>query len=509
MSSIEDLRKEIEAVDSMMIDLLKKRLDLVRKAGSEPLYSQARETYILNRMMPEGDEQYYQYCYRLQNLLFDLTEQLQNQLGNRADPFLRENSDLAAFKDSVFALSHQAALDKQQHPDQVINATIGSLHDENDALVTFKSVYDTYNAVPESRKASYAEEINGNPLFRKAVYDWINRNGNLQMPHEVVASAGGTGALALGFNCFLQDNDYVLLPSPAWGNYRNMAKTRNLNVESYSLINEKGMTDLNDLMTRGIYVMKKRHKLVLVINDPCQNPTGISLSDEQWKKLTEYFNRIAAFGKVIVMVDLAYLDYCNHDGRAFLKHLNGLNDNVLVMLAFSCSKTLTAYGMRLGAAVILGNNQEEVDRIANNFTKTARALWSNVNNGMMDCFAQVTTERRAQLDAERQQYVDLIRQRAEIFLGEAVKLNLPLYPYSDGFFCMLRIEDEPLLNNVHKALLARHIYTIKFTGGLRIALCSLNREDCRKLPLLLSSVLNEVRNQPLSLSDTLKEIHNG
>ena len=95
------------------------------------------------------------------------------------------------------------------------------------------------------------------------------------------------------------------------------------------------------------------------------------------------------------------------------------------------------------------------------------------------------------------------------FLGEAVKLNLPLYPYSDGFFCMLRIEDEPLLNNVHKALLARHIYTIKFTGGLRIALCSLNREDCRKLPLLLSSVLNEVRNQPLSLSDTLKEIHNG
>jgi aromatic-amino-acid transaminase len=113
---------------------------------------------------------------------------------------------------------------------------------------------------------------------------------------------------------------------------------------------------------------------------------------------------------------------------------------------------------------------------------------------MMDCFAKVTTEHRAQLDAERQQYVDLIRQRADAFLTEASKYALPLYPYSDGFFCMLRIEDEVLLNELHKALLARHIYTIKFSGGLRIALCSLNLTDCRKLPALISETLKEVRH---------------
>ena len=494
MSSLEDIRNEIEAIDSMMLDLLKRRLNVVRQAGSEPLYSQAREAYVMNRTLPDGDNEYYQYYYRLQNLLFDLTEQYQNQLGKRNDPFLRENSDLSAFNDNVFALSHHASLDRLQNPDEVINATIGTLHDEEDNIVTYRSVYDAFNKIPDSRKASYAEEISGNASFRQAIYDWINRNGELQMPHQVIASAGGTGALALGFSCFLQDNDYILLPTPAWGNYRNMARTANLNVENYQLVNEKGEADLTDLMTKGIYVMKKCHKLVMVVNDPCQNPTGISLSDQDWNNLVNYLNKMAGFGKVILMVDAAYLDYSNHDGRGFLKHLNSLNANVLVMLAFSCSKTMTAYGMRLGASVIIGRDQDEVDRIAGSFTKTARALWSNVNNGAMDCFVEVSTALRRQFDDERQQCIELIRQRAEAFLTEAGKYGLPLFPYQDGFFCMLKIDDEVLLDKLHKALLARHIYTVKFTGGLRIALCSLNLNDCRKLPALLNQCLKEVLN---------------
>ncbi|MCR5067661.1 MAG: aminotransferase class I/II-fold pyridoxal phosphate-dependent enzyme, partial [Erysipelotrichaceae bacterium] len=392
MKSVEDIRNEIEVIDTMINELLKKRMDVVKTAGSEPLYSRAREAYIINRVLPDTDNEYYPYYYRMQNLLFDLTEQMQNHIGNRSDRFLRENNELNNFTDSVFAVSQQASADRIQNPDKVINSTVGSLSDENHDLVAFHSVYDIYNSIPDSRKAAYASGIAGTSDFRKAVYDFINRTGELQMPHEVIATPGGTGALALALSCFTQDNDYILLPSPGWGNYRTMAKNSNLNVESYALINDKGEADLTDLMTKGIYVMKKCHKLVMVLNDPCQNPTGISLSDSDWDKLTAYLNKMASFGSVVLIQDLAYMDYAADGGRRFLKHLNDLSSGVMVMMAFSCSKSMTAYGMRLGAAVLVNGDQNEVDKIASVFTGAARCLWSNVNNGMMECFVRVTRD---------------------------------------------------------------------------------------------------------------------
>ncbi|MBQ6654810.1 MAG: aminotransferase class I/II-fold pyridoxal phosphate-dependent enzyme [Erysipelotrichaceae bacterium] len=494
MKSQEDIRSELEIIDSMISELLKKRMDVVKSAGSEPLYSRARESYIINKVLPDTDNEYYPYYYRMQNLLFDLTEQMQNRLANRSDRFLRDNNELDGFSDAIFALSHQASTDLNQNPDKVINSTVGALRDESHELVAFRSVYDIYNAIPDSRKAAYAGGIAGSDEYRRAVYDFINRTGDLQMPHEVIATAGGTGALALGFSCFTQDNDYVLLPSPGWGNYRTMAKHGNLNVESYTLVNEKGEVDLTDLMTKGIYVMKKCHKLIMVVNDPCQNPTGISLSDGDWDKLTAYLNKMATFGSVVLMLDLAYMDYANDGGRRFLKHLNSLSSGVMTMLAFSCSKSVTAYGMRLGAAVLLNGNQSEVDRIAAVFTGTARCLWSNVNTGMMECFVRLTRDSISSLDQERQPYVELLRKRADVFISEAGRLGLPLYPYSDGFFCMLKIEDNPLLERFHSALIERHIYAIKVAGGLRIALCSMDLDECQRLPQLLSDCLKECKN---------------
>lgn len=36
---------------------------------------------------------------------------------------------------------------------------------------------------------------------------------------------------------------------------------------------------------------------------------------------------------------------------------NRMNDQVMIVVAFSCSKTLTSYGLRCGGAVILARNK--------------------------------------------------------------------------------------------------------------------------------------------------------
>ncbi len=34
--------------------------------------------------------------------------------------------------------------------------------------------------------------------------------------------------------------------------------------------------------------MEKQNRLVIVINDPCHNPTGYSLSEDEWKKVISF-----------------------------------------------------------------------------------------------------------------------------------------------------------------------------------------------------------------------------
>lgn len=57
-----------------------------------------------------------------------------------------------------------------------------------------------------------------------------------------------------------------------------------------------------------------------------------------------------------------------------------MNDQVMIVVAFSCSKTLTSYGLRCGGAVILARNQEDVRALEILMEKHARASWSNIPN---------------------------------------------------------------------------------------------------------------------------------
>ena len=78
------------------------------------------------------------------------------------------------------------------------------------------------------------------------------------------------------------------------------------------------------------------------------------------------------------------------------------------------------------------------------------------------------------------------------FLQEAEECGLPLYPYKEGFFATVRIDDEDLLNRYHKALDSHDIYTVKFARGIRVALCGIPTNKCIGLAGRMKNILNEV-----------------
>ena len=337
--------------------------------------------------------------------------------------FIRDKVDDTPIVDNVFAIVRKAADAKAKYgKENVIDATIGSLYNEEGTLVAFDSVFENYNAIENTKKAKYASSFNGNADFREQVYTWVVQNADVKLAHTVVATPGGSGAVSSTFIDVLDENETVIVPEIAWGSYKLMASMNNIEVKTYSLFEEDHF-NVKDVEKVCKEVMAKQGKVLLVINDPCHNPTGYTLTKDEWKQVVACLNELSKEGPVVLLNDIAYIDYAYdfEHSRDYLETFNALSDNVVVVVAFSCSKTLTSYGLRCGAALLLGKNKDAVREIEIVMEKTARATWSNIPNAAMDNFVYVTTTGRKAFDKEKGSYVSLMKQRSDI----ARKLRVP------------------------------------------------------------------------------------
>lgn len=408
--------------------------------------------------------------------------------------FVKKAVNTTPIEDTVFAIVAKAAAAKKQYgKDQVVDATIGSLYDENGKLVALQSVFTPYDAIEKERKAKYAGSFTGNSDYRRQVYEWLFHDHPLPLAHSVIATPGGTGAVNLTLSQCLDTGECVVLPKIAWGSYQLMATMANLRVRTYSLF-QGDHFDLNSFKDACREVIAQQNKLVAVLNDPCHNPTGYSLSDEEWQEVITFLNECGKKVPVVLLNDIAYIDYAYdlEQSRAYMEHFRDINDQVMIIIAFSCSKSLTSYGLRCGAAVLLAKSQEAVREGEIVFEKAARALWSNIPNAAMDNFTYVTTENCDAYLAEKQEYIQLLKQRSDIFMKDAKAVGLPCYPYKEGFFITIKMEDNERRDRYHEALMNRLIFTVKVNEGIRVAICSLSVFDCHGLAIVMKEILDTI-----------------
>lgn len=388
--------------------------------------------------------------------------------------FVRSSANRTPIVDTVFGVAVRAKQDKAENGDLVVDATIGSLFDEEGSFAAFDSVFDHYDAIDHRTKGAYAASYLGNPDFRTDVYDWLTQDTEVNLAHSVLATPGGSGAVATAFRDCLDPGETVIIPDIGWTSYEIMASQNNLHALSYEVF-EGDHFNIRGLKEAIGEVRKTQNRVVLVINDPCHNPTGYSLSLDEWQAVVDLLNEAGKDGPVVLINDIAYIDYSSrgNEARAYLSLFNNFNNQVMAVIAFSCSKLMTSYGLRCGAAVILAKEQAAVDEAEVVFEKTARAVWSNIPNAAMANFCWVVEHNRDAFLAEKQSYIDLLKQRSDLFLSEAKACGLETYPYKEGFFITVRMANDADTARLHEALMNEHIYTVTVHNGIRIAVCSL------------------------------------
>jgi aspartate aminotransferase len=127
----------------------------------------------------------------------------------------------------------------------------------------------------------------GLPELREALADKVTRrNGYEARPDQVVVTQGGIQALYLVLLALLEPGDEVLLPDPAWPNFRMIAHLLGARVLPYPLVSEGDflprLEDLERLVT-------PRTRAILV-NTP-SNPLGTVVPRELVEPLLEFARR--------------------------------------------------------------------------------------------------------------------------------------------------------------------------------------------------------------------------
>ncbi len=379
--------------------------------------------------------------------------------------------------DSVFAVLKKskdaiAVLGK----DKVINAVIGSIYDDKGKFATLPSVNEYFRQIPAEEMMDYAP-IAGIPEFLEAA---INYTFQDYKPENVfiraVSTPGGTGAVRHSFFNYAEQGQKVLIPDWFWGPYRTIAEEHGIKVDTYAMFDENYTFSVSSIKQKSEELLTVQDKLVILFNTPGHNPTGYSMTEKDWAELLDFYKHCAKNKqkKIVIVLDVAYIDYVGKpsETRKFLKLLGGLPENILITIAFSMSKSFTMYGMRSGAIIGLTSSQEEADEFSRVNSYSSRGVWSNGTRGAQRLLADVMKNPvlRAKIDAERENYIQLIYHRANIFLNEATEIGLVTLPYHGGFFITVPSQDPKA---AAEKLAQDNIYVVPLKKGLRFAICAL------------------------------------
>ena len=312
--------------------------------------------------------------------------------------------------------------------DAVTNATIGVMLDEDGKLATLPTVEKVYRSLEMSELAAYAP-IAGLNEYRTEVINLIFADSKPEGFFSAIATAGGTGAIHHAIANYAERGESVLTSDWFWGNYNVICTETGKRIDTFKLFDDELNFNVAAFEDKVDELLKVQKSLLVILNTPAHNPTGYALSCDEWKKVIDIIKKHAAQGKkIVLLVDIAYIDFAGEKNstREFFKEFNDLPENVLMMVAFSMSKSYTFYGQRTGALVAYSKNKDVIAEFDSVGKYSSRAAWSNINRGAQALLVKLAQDKKltAVYESERERCYQMIKKRANVFVEESKNCSL-------------------------------------------------------------------------------------
>ena len=396
-------------------------------------------------------------------------------------------------EDKNFAVNNRAkAMIAEKGKDAVANATIGVLLDEEGKMVVLSSVNEVFQSLTPLDFAEYAP-IGGTPAYKEAVIKDAFGSYTPKRYVRTVATPGGTGAIHSTIANYSEPGDKVLLTDWYWGPYGTIAGEIGRSLHTFKLVDENGAFNTADFSKQVETLLETQDRLVIILNTPAHNPTGYSMTMEDWEGVASALDQIPEDKNVTLLVDVAYMDFAG-DGekyREFMPVLDSMGENVLVVLAYSFSKSYTMYGLRCGAMICMADSDEVAEEFRKVSEYSARAAWSNCTRAPQMMLAKIYSDPAllARVQEERAGFRDMLLRRGRAFEAAAKEVGLEIVPFDAGFFASVPCENP---DEVGAELEKEGIFTIPLTKGIRISIASIPADVCSRLPERILAAIKTV-----------------
>jgi aromatic-amino-acid transaminase len=384
-----------------------------------------------------------------------------------------------------------------------VNATVGSLLEEDGSLATNSAVVESVRNCPPVEFSAYAP-LRGLPRFLDlskslALGDARQSLENAGISIGSIATPGGSGALYLTAANLVERGHSVLLRDRHWAPYDGFLSGSDLSIETWPLLpsgdSQYPYFDLTSFEEKISSLKMKQDKIMIWLNDPAHNPTGLSLTAEGRIALLDSMITSALADPEIghtLVIDAAYSLYAD-DAYGWADSIVEVFDNgspwpenLLLCFAVSFSKSHTIYGMRNGVLISLHPEQEVIDRLQNVFGVTGRSTWSAAPRIGQYCLTDLhsSPEQGAAWATECERLKKILDNRRITLLANCEAEGVILNPAHDGFFAWFEC-DQPEIVAEHCA--KQDVFVVPLEGGIRIGLCSMPLTGCERVAKALAS----------------------
>ena len=399
--------------------------------------------------------------------------------------------------DTIFSwLARYQQAKKDGH--EAVNGTIGSLLEDNGQLAINHVVDEMLRQAPPMEFASYAP-LKGLPSFLDlsislALGEHRSALEEMGFAFTSTATPGGSGALFLAASNLCERGEAILLRDRHWGPYKGFLQNNGIDFVTWPLLPPKGH-DVHPYFAAEEFesqleeLCSKQDKIMVWLNDPAHNPTGLSMGEEGRAACLSSFVTSALNNEEIghtLLIDSAYSLYADEPHAWADTIIDAVNsgmpwpENLLICIAISLSKSHTIYGLRTGALVSIHPEKEVIDRLGTVMSVTGRQTWSAAPRVAQYCVSEMhsTEEVGIAWGEERDRLKQLLDDRRKNLKDECEKLNVDLNPTMDGFFAWIETEDPEAFA---ESCAEMDVYLVPLTGGVRIGLCALSVADMPKV----------------------------
>ncbi len=257
-----------------------------------------------------------------------------------------------------------------------VNLGVGVYFNEEGKIPLLRAVREAEKARLEAAAPRGYLPIEGIAAYDQAVQKLLLGATSPLIEEGKVVTAqalGGTGALKIGADYLkrLLPDAQVFISDPSWENHRALFEAAGFKVNNYPYydaathgVNFAGMlASLNSMPARTI----------VVLHACCHNPTGVDLSNEQWKQIVATVKS----RDLVPFLDMAYQgfgDNIDSDGSAVRMFANA---GISCLVSSSFSKSFSLYGERVGALSITTASKDETAKVLSQLKRVIRTNYSN------------------------------------------------------------------------------------------------------------------------------------